>query len=111
MDISIPKTFKQGANKWKVVYATEAVAKKKYSGDPSCLDDACGLCSSKDHTIYLIKREGDTPDTIRQTFIHEALHAAMDTIGLEDHDEQLIEGVSQMLFQMLSTCRGVIKID
>ena len=95
----VPDEFSLAGNRWHVIY----VSKKKLKvGDEAY---AYGLCNPEDYEILIHKRLGSTKRL--QTFIHEAAHALLFTMGyLGEHDEVMIEAISQLVYQLFTT--GVV---
>jgi hypothetical protein len=66
-----------------------------------------GDCDTNSHTIRVATHIDGVVTTDEQrfaTFLHEFVHAALHTLGVED-DEQLAAGLEQMFFQLHKTAR------
>jgi len=66
--------------------------------------DILGLCDSDAQKIVLESLQG--PDKLRETFLHEHLHAMVNLAGLrdvltEDKDEDVIKRLTPILLQFL----------
>jgi len=82
----IPKKFKLAGTEWKV----EQVA----------VMSTLGMTYPDLATIHI--RKGLDTQILEQTFLHELTHAILFTMGKrEDHNEEFIEGFSQLLHQYL----------
>jgi hypothetical protein len=66
--------------KWKIKFV-----KRMPPGE----DDACGLCDTEAHIIYI--KKGMKPDVTMETFLHEYMHALMFEIGLHEEFSKEIE--------------------
>jgi len=86
----IPVAFMLAGNRWTVHY----VSKKKLKGD-------YGQCDELTNEIWIYSRLGKAKRL--QTFIHEAAHAVMYTMGYFDHNEVMVEAVTQLVHQLLIT--------
>jgi hypothetical protein len=89
----IPTSFQLAGHRWKV-------RRVKTSG-------LYGDCDTNTHTIRVSIELDGKPTTAEQqyaTFLHEFIHAALHTLGIEDN-EQLAAGLEQMLLQMTKTAR------
>lgn len=96
--IVVPYEFSLAGNEWHVRY----VPKKELKlGDG---EYAYGLCVPEDGEILIYKRLGDVKRL--QTFLHEAAHAVLFTMGHLVHDEVMVEAVSQLVYQIITT--GVV---
>lgn len=94
--MKVPATFQLAGNTWTVTLKPKRVLK-----------DAYGQCMPETHEIWI--REGMEPPHDFQTFLHEAGHALLFTHGfLGDHEEheRMIEGVTQLVYQLLLTMEG-----
>lgn len=81
-------------NRWHVVYKP----KKQMLFD----DDHCyGVCLEERNELWIYNRLGQAKR--EQTFLHEAAHAILYTMGYHDHDEQIVEAVSQLVYQLILT--------
>ena len=97
--IVVPDEFSLAGNTWHVRY----VSKKQLKGEDGTY--AYGLCNPEDYEILIHKRLGSVKRL--QTFIHEAAHALLFTMGyLELHDEVKVEAVSQLVYQIIT--KGVV---
>lgn len=97
--IVIPDEFSLAGNQWRILYVPK---RKMIAGGE--LIDAYGLCLPEDEEILIYKRLG--PIKRLQTFIHEAAHAVMFTMGYLEHDEVMVEAMSQLVYQLITT--GVV---
>jgi hypothetical protein len=69
--------------------------------------DCFGNCDTNKQIIAISLNVGGKPTSYDQqfaTFIHEFMHAAMHTLGMEDN-EQLAAGMEQMFLQLFKTGR------
>jgi hypothetical protein len=89
----IPSMFLLAGNTWEVFFKS----KKDMEGD-------WGLCHPDTHEIWIWKKLRER--SRYQTFLHEAVHAVMFTMGYDKHDEVLVEAVSQLVYQLLTTQLG-----
>ncbi len=96
--MKIPKRFELAGNTWWVKIVPADAVSHNY-----------GKCALHSRTIYI--NEEETPEQKRQTFIHELGHAICATMGYQDHDEQIIEGVAQLVYQFMITKRGKHDVD
>jgi len=92
--VRIPKSFMLAGNIWEVHLKTK---RQMVDGE----DDCHGLCYNHLNEIWLLKDLD--PVSMEQTFLHEAAHSVMFTMGFIDHDEVFVEGVAQLVYQMLLT--------
>ena len=93
MKYEIPTSFQLAGHRWKV-------RRVKTNG-------LFGDCDTNNHVIRVaVELDGKptTPEQQYATFLHEFVHAALHTLGIEDN-EQLAAGLEQMLFQMTKTAR------
>ncbi len=93
MKYPLPTSFSLAGHRWKV----KQVRSK----------DLYGWCDTNKHVLYIVTHLDGKPTTEEQryaTFLHEFIHAALHTLGLED-SEQLAAGLEQMLFQLHKTAR------
>jgi len=82
----VPTEFKLAGMDWKVVFYEH-------------LHDL-GMCDNDTNTISI--RQGMSRQQTEQAFCHELVHAIFYTMGnTDDHDEKLVEGFSQLLYQYL----------
>lgn len=98
MTPAIPTSFKLGAHTWRVKLVKELIADEV---------DCFGNCDSDKMVITIALNVSSKPTTEDQrfaTFLHEFMHAAMHTLGMEDN-EQLAAGMEQMLLQLFKTAR------
>lgn len=86
----IPARFTLAGNEWSVHYKP----KKRMQG-------CYGQCHESTNEIWIYSRLGDKKRL--QTFIHEAAHAILFTMGHLEHDEVLVEGLSQLVYQLFIT--------
>jgi hypothetical protein len=66
------------------------------------LKEAWGEWNNETKTMRLRKPSKRNPDTFYyQTFVHELVHAVLDTMGREElsKDESFVDGLSEMLTQ------------
>ena len=71
------------------------------------LNGMYGDCDCDKHTIRIATHVDGQATTIEQryaTFLHEFVHAALHTLGMDD-SEQLAAGLEQMFFQLHKTAR------
>lgn len=85
--MKIPKEFKLGGIKWRVKI-------KRLDGE------VYGTCYPNTATIEIEKRL--SPQLRESTFCHEFVHAAMFSMGIQDHDEKFVEGFAVFLYQYLT---------
>jgi len=89
--MKIPKTYTLAGNRWTVHYKTKKELGRDYDGQ----------CHEDTNEIWIYKRLGHAKRA--QTFIHEAAHAVLFTLGHLEHDEQMVEAVAQLVYQQLIT--------
>lgn len=91
-DIKIPNHFYIGGQRVDVMI-----------GDDPCLRQDLGLCRLANGTIHIADTQ--TPDSKMNTFVHELLHAALDTIGRysESNDEQFVCSLAGALTEAIRT--------
>lgn len=58
-----------------------------------------GKCSYLDAKIEVTK--GLSEERAEETFVHELFHAILNEAGYDDHDEDLVERASKVLYQVL----------
>lgn len=93
MKYEIPTSFQLAGHRWRVI----RVKSNEYYGE----------CDTNAHIIRIAAMLNGKPTTSEQqyaTFLHEFVHAALHTLGIEDN-EQLAAGLEQMLLQMAKTAR------
>jgi hypothetical protein len=93
MSYEVPTSFRLGGHTWRV----KMVKLKGLYGD----------CDTDKHIIRIASELDGKPTTAETqyaTFLHEFIHAALHTLGVDD-DEQLAAGLEQMLFQLTKTAR------
>jgi hypothetical protein len=84
--LKIPKSFTLAGIRW-TVEETSAISEM-------------GHCSAEAATIRLRK---DLSDQVKAaTFCHELQHAILYTMGLDEHDEKLVDAQGNLLHQFLS---------
>jgi hypothetical protein len=84
--LKIPKSFTLAGIRW-TVEETAAISEM-------------GHCSAEAATIRLRK---DLSDQVKAaTFCHELQHAILYTMGLDEHDEKLVDAQGNLLHQFLS---------
>lgn len=81
----VPTEFRLAGMDWKVVFNEH-------------LQDL-GQCDNDSNTISI--RQGMSRQQTEQAFCHELVHAIYYTMGLDDHDEKMVEGFAQLLYQYL----------
>lgn len=91
----IPDAFTLAGNRWHVEYKTKGEMTQEE-------EVVYGLCHESTYELWIWKRLGHTRRL--QTFLHEVGHALLYTMGyLDKHDEVMVEAVSQLVYQLLST--------
>lgn len=93
MSYEIPTSFKLAGHSWRV-----RVVK---------LQGMYGDCDCDKHIIRIASHVDGKATTQEQryaTFLHEFVHAALHTLGMDD-SEQLAAGLEQMMFQLHKTAR------
>ena len=73
------------------------------------LKEAWGEWNNETKAIRLRKPSKRNPDSFyHQTFIHELVHAVLDTMGKEElsKDEPFVDGLSEMITQAILTSEG-----
>lgn len=58
-----------------------------------------GLCNYKDAKIEVL--QDMSPERKEETFVHELFHAILFESGFDEHDEDLVERASRVLYQVL----------
>lgn len=81
----VPTQFRLAGMDWRVLFS-------------ETLSDL-GQCDNDTNTITI--RQGMSRQQTEQAFCHELVHAIFFTMGMDDHDEKLVEGFSQLLYQYL----------
>ena len=82
----VPTQFRLAGMDWRVVFS-ETLAD-------------LGQCDNDTNTITI--RQGMSKQQTEQAFCHELVHAIFYTMGnTDDHDEKLVEGFVQLLYQYL----------
>lgn len=61
--------------------------------------DSLGSCSSDMAEIEISNTQ--SIDRKEETFVHELFHAILNEAGFKNHDEELVERVSKVLYQVL----------
>lgn len=98
MKPAIPTSFKLGAHTWRVKLVKQLVQDGV---------DCFGNCDSDKQVISIALHISGKPTNESQrfsSFLHEFMHAAMHTLGMEDN-EQIAAGMEQMLLQLFKTAR------
>ena len=80
-------------------------------GDDAKHYDVLGLCRSDAQVITIATEQG--PDRLRETFLHEHLHAMFDAAGLRDtltfdQDESVAKRLAPILLQFLRVNRQAL---
>lgn len=83
--MKIPKSFTLAGIRW-TVEETEAM-------------DEMGHCSAETATIRL--RKGLSPQVKAATFCHEFVHAVLYTRGKDEHNEEDVDAMGNLLHQFL----------
>jgi homoserine kinase len=84
--LKIPKSFTLAGIRWTV--------------EETAVISEMGHCSAETATIRLRK---DLPEQVKAaTFCHELQHAILYTMGLDEHDEKLVDAQGNLLHQFLS---------
>ncbi len=99
----IADAFTLAGNRWHVKYKPQ---KDLLSDEGTPL---YGECHEAINEIWIYKRLG--PVKRLQTFIHEVAHALLYTMGYLEHDEVMIEAVSQLVYQLILTQEFIIDED
>lgn len=74
-----------------IPYKVEVVEQNSQALNPklsACVDYAT-------QTIYL---SAISPEIQQVDFLHECIHAMIDALGYEEHDEKLVDGLAHQLF-------------
>lgn len=104
---NLPTSFKLYGRTWKVVMR-ERLLKVLPNNEAQ---DIYGLCHCEEGLIEIARTiEGrELPQcVIQQTLIHEFMHAALYDMGRKEYaDEDLVRGLEGMVWQYLTTARGV----
>lgn len=58
-----------------------------------------GSCTYTNSTIELLNSLND--ERKEETFVHELFHAILNEAGFDDHDEELVNRASKVLYQVL----------
>lgn len=93
MNYDIPTSFQLGGHRWRVKV-------QKCS-------EVYGQCDFDKHVLLIASHVDGTetsPEQRYTTFLHEFVHAALHTLGMDD-SEQLAAGLEQMFFQLNKTAR------
>jgi hypothetical protein len=93
MNYEIPTSFMLAGHRWRVKQCK--------------LNGLYGDCDCDKHVIRIATHIDDVSTTDEQrfaTFLHEFVHAALHTLGMDD-SEQLAAGLEQMYFQLHKTAR------
>lgn len=94
MEIETPTSFQLAGNTWTVLYKPKKEMKSEGV-------DCYGLCFEPKNEIWIYNRLGKAKRV--QTFLHEAGHALLYTLGYIEHDEQMVESTAQLVYQLLQT--------
>jgi hypothetical protein len=93
MKYEIPTSFQLGGHRWRVKVL-------RCSG-------VYGQCDFDKHVLMIASHVDGVETSEEQryaTFLHEFIHAALHTLGMDD-SEQLAAGLEQMMFQLNKTAR------
>lgn len=91
----IPESFWLAGNRWQVRLVPQ---RELVIGDGVFAD---GSCDPATEIIRIYKRLGKIKRL--QTYIHECAHAVLYTMGYLEHDEVMVEAVSQFVYQLITT--------
>jgi hypothetical protein len=102
---SIPKSFTLANRKWKVRFVpVEDIQARVNLRDGEVVD---GCCDPRYAVILLSAELLKGPEEyLYHTFEHEVHHALFFALGLEDHDERIVEGLAGLRRQFEITRRG-----
>lgn len=85
-------------NKVNVAGVTYSVEEKDIVIVGSGIDYA-GSCNYKDAKISILQDMSD--ERKEETFVHELFHAVLFEAGFDEHDEELVDRASRVLYQVL----------
>ena len=113
-NLIIPRSFELAGRKWLVHVMDSETARKHYTSlggelDIDDLEPSGGMCSSRYARLYVVTAPGCNQEYYYAVFWHELFHALFDTMGHEEHDETVIDGMAQLMLQYTKTQRGVTK--
>ena len=99
--MTMPKTTRVMGQKYTVVLKPGLSTEHPHAEGMSV--DLLGLCDSNAQTIWLEPYQG--VDRIRETFLHEHLHAMLGVVGLSsalgENEEEVVKRLSPVLFEFL----------
>ncbi len=104
----IPKSFSLANRKWQVKIVDskkyQKFLDKEYPG--AVQEDTLGMSHRDTATLWINKDSHKTIEHLEHTYLHEFMHAMFTARGLQEHDEDYIDGVAALLHQYESTKRG-----
>ena len=101
----IPRRFVLANRGYKVFIAGGEkfnAARDRLGGEGPSLGMTCS-----DHAeIWLHSELHKTRAHLEHTFFHELMHALLYARGIQDHDEEIVDGMAALLHQFMLTRRG-----
>lgn len=91
------KSFKIGSKKYTIKYRKQ-----------NPLDGNLGMCYTPTGEIIIQSKWNNMEipdDSMEQTLFHEIVHAIMNEIGVDDHDEAFVQSFAVMMHQVFRTLK------